>query len=168
MNKLIVVLFVLLIFSTGCTNPIRDAKAERIRERTRRSRDLHNQAMTDNRILEDTRLATKEVAMWVLTGSLSIMMISLTLASSYYFVALAANRIKHDRIQQIPLDSVTRQYPVLIYYGPANNPRSIDFNTGERRLLSADNDPDPLRIEATSRVQLGGLLVGSPSSKTKL
>lgn len=138
-----------------------DAKAADQAARTRRADDLHQQQMIDNQALAPTRLATKEVAMWTLTGGLVVGMVILLLAGSYYVFALAYHKAQHASIQQIRLDPVTRQYPLLIYKGN----RAYTPITGDRVLLDKEWLAGQDRIEAATRVQIAGLLESEPPVK---
>ena len=148
--------FILIIFVmlTGCTE-IRYAKANDLRQATKRADDKHDLRMNDSRALTPVRLAVKEVLLWSLMVGGVAVIISMVGAISYSLVGAAVNFVRDKRIQQIPLDVATRQYPLLLY---GNGRRVFNPNTGERLLLSDVSEADLLRIEAATRVQLAGLI----------
>jgi hypothetical protein len=153
MKQLLVLIIVILL--TGCNNSIKDAKANSIRQQTRRANDKHNSAMADSRALATTRIVVKEVLLWSLMVGGVIVVISGAGGLAWLFVGGSVNIIRHQRTQQIALDVATRQYPLLVY---GNGRRIFNPNNGERLLLSDVSTADLPRIEASTKVQLAGLI----------
>lgn len=154
MKNLIVILAIFILL-TGCDNSIKHAKANRIRAATNRANDRHDLEMSDSRALTPVRLIVKEILLWSLMGSGALVLVSFGVAFSYFTIGASYYVIRDMKIQQIPLDVATRQYPLLIY---GNGRRSLDPNNGERLRLTDVSKADPLRIETTARVQLAGLI----------
>lgn len=154
MKKLAVIL-VLFILLTGCDNSIKHAKANRIRQATNRANDRHDIEMADSRALTPVRLRVKEVLLWSLMGSGMLVLISFSGAFAYFTIGASYYVIRDMRVQQIPLDVATRQYPLLIY---GNGRRSFNPNNEERLRLSDGSAADPLRVKASNEVQLAGLI----------
>lgn len=148
---------VVMVLLLGCNNSIKDAKARSIRQATNRVDDKHELAMADSQALTPTRLMVKDIALWVLMAGGVVVIVSGAGSLAYFFAGASFYTIRNMRIQQIPLDEATRQYPVLIY---GNGRRSWNLNSGELKRLSDVSEADPMRIEASTKVQLAGLLPG--------
>jgi hypothetical protein len=151
----LILIIVTIILLTGCNNSVKDAKANAIRQQTRRTNDKHSLAMADSKALTSTRLIVKEILLWSLMVGGVVVVISGAGGLAWLFVGGSVNIIRHQRTQQIPLDMTTRQYPLLMY---GNGRRVFNPNNGERLLLSEVSDADLPRIEAQTKVQLAGLI----------
>lgn len=151
MKKLIVIL-IFFFALTGCNNSVKDARAYGMRQATGRTNDNHNLAMADSEALTPTRLMVKEVLLWSLMFGGVIVIITTTGVYGYFAVGMAINRV---RFWYVPLDTATRQYPLLLY---GNGRRVFNPNNGERLLLSEVSEAQLERIEAATRVQMAGLL----------
>jgi uncharacterized protein YceK len=154
MNKTIVIIIIVILLS-GCDNSMKQAKARSRNAATNRANDKHNAAMADSRALTPVRLIVKEVLLWALMVSGVALVISGAGSAAWLMIGYSINFIRHQRTQQIPLDISTRQYPLLMY---GNGRRAFNPNNGERLLLSDVSSADLPRIEATTKVQLAGLV----------
>lgn len=154
MRNAFILIIVSMIMLTGCAE-IRYAKANSIRATTNRANDKHDLRMDDSRALTPVRLAVAEALLWTLMVGGVVVIVSAAGAISYSMAGASFYFIRDKRTQQVPLDTATRQYPLLLY---GNSRRAFNPNTGERLLLSDANEADLLRIEASTKVQLAGLL----------
>lgn len=156
MRKLIFIVSISILFLlSGCKNNLRDARAAEVRAQTRRTNDKHELAMADSQALTSVRLATKEGLLWLLMISSSVVVVAGAGSLVWLMVGGSVNTIRHQRTQQVPLDVATRQYPLLIY---GNGRRVFNPNNGERLLLSECAEAGLLRVEASTQVQLAGLI----------
>lgn len=153
-------IFLILVFSlivTGCTD-IRRARANDIHARTKRANDWHNQQMSDNKALEEDRLYIKATLMW--TGAIGGIIVIMGTAAGwvYYLGGWAIAKARHASFLQVPLDTDTHQYPLLIY---GNGRRALNPNTGQRFLLDTVAPPHPQLTAGSQAVQIGGVIAGA-------
>jgi hypothetical protein len=128
----IIFFLTLFIFLSGCSE-IRYAKAREIRAETRRQNEIHALKMEEKRAELAERQALKEVRIVVKqnliqTGMIAgiVLIVVVTGSVSYYIAGSSVAKVKQANIMQIPLDRVTRQYPLLIKGGnQAYNPNSL-------------------------------------------
>lgn len=154
--KNLLAILLLAILLMGCDNSVKHAKANSIRQATNRTNDKHNLAMADSKALAPVRLIVKEVLLWSLMVGGLVIITSSAGATSYFLLGYAVTFISHRRShQQIALDVVTRQYPLLMY---GNGRRVFNPNNGERLRLSDVSSAELPRIEAQTKVQLAGLI----------
>lgn len=151
----VLVLIIAASILLGCDNSMKQAKANRIWQATKRVDERHNLAMADSETLTPTRLIVKEVLLWTLMTSGAAFMIGGVIFAIYFLAGMSFYGVRHKRTQQIGLDITTRQYPLLMY---GNGRRVFNPNTGERSLLSDVSAAELPRIEASTRVQLAGLI----------
>jgi uncharacterized protein YceK len=154
-NSRITVIIVLAILLTGCDNSIKHAKARNQHHATNRADDRHDLAMADSAALTPVRLIVKEFLLWSLMVSGIALMVGGVASAIYFLVGMSFYSIRHKRAQQIPLDIATRQYPLLLY---GNGRRIFNPNNGERLLLTDVSEAELPRIEASTKVQLAGLI----------
>jgi len=148
----IMLLALTLIILTGCNSSVKNAKAEAIRHQTDRADDWHIARLEESEALMPVRIMVKEV-LWY-TGMVSgiLLLLGSGLAGGWWMVGTSVNRVKFHRVS---LDVQTRQYPLLVY---GNGRRVFNPNTGERLLLAENSEASLTRIEASTKVQLAGML----------
>lgn len=150
--------FLIITVLSGCKNSMKEARAAEARAETRRRNDIHNAKMADTKSLTPVRLATKETLYWSLMVGGSVVIIGGSTALTWLMIGASFNFVRHQRIKQIPLDVATRQFPLLIY---GNGRRAFNPNNGERVLLTEKSEAHQPRIEASTQVQLAGLIADS-------
>lgn len=153
-KKLIIICAVFFLL-TGCDNSMQKARARNLRAATNRADDRHDLRMDDSYALTPVRLIVKEVLWWSLMVSGVLVLVSFAGAFSYFTIGASYYTIRDMKTQKVPLDTDTRQYPLLLY---GNGRRVFNPNNGERLLLSDVSEADLPRIEAATQVQLVGLL----------
>jgi hypothetical protein len=151
MKKLIIIAITILLL-TGCKNSMKEARAAEVRAQTKRANEIHAANMADRQAMTPVRLVVKDTLYYSLMIGGVVLIIGTSGALTWLFIGTAVNRV---RFHQIPLDVATRQYPLLMY---GNGRRVFNPNTGERLLLAETSTIEPNRIEASTKVQVAGLL----------
>jgi hypothetical protein len=159
----VLVAVLVAVLLTGCRNSMKEARAAGVRAETRRRNEIHAMKMAERRATANVRLATMDAFYYSLAVSGSVVIVGGGCALTWLMIGGSINHVKHRRVMRVPLDPVTRQYPLLVY---GNGRRVFNPNNGERLLLSEISEAGLPRIEATAKVQLAGLISdGSNSSK---
>lgn len=142
---------------SGCKNSMKEARAAEVYARTRRANEIHAAKMKEQRELAPVRLVVKEVMLLTLMGAGVFLLVSSGIGGGYLIIGGSIGLVERVKVHRIKLDPVTFQYD-FIAFGPPGNRRFCNPNTGERDLLDNISPADRIRIEASTKVQLAGLL----------
>jgi hypothetical protein len=161
MKQTLLIIVLATVLLTGCKNSMKEARAAEVRAETRRRNEIHAAKMAERRATANVRLATLDTFYYSLAVSSMVVIVGGGLALSWLMVGSSVNHVKHRRIMRVPLDVETRQYPLLVY---GNGRRVFNPNNGERLLLSELSGAELPRIEASTKVQLAGLISDNDNS----
>jgi hypothetical protein len=153
--KKLIIIAVVILFLAGCKNSMKEARAAEVRARTKRANEIHALNMAEKRATIPVRLAVKDTLYYSLMVGGVVLIIGTSGALTWLFIGSAVNRV---RFHQVPLDQVTRQYPLMIY---GNGRRAFNPNTGERLLLAETSQTDRQLTAGSQTIQLAGIIANA-------
>jgi hypothetical protein len=175
MNKLLLLLAFFFLLSACAPDPrnAADADATRLRAEqfaldTSQTRSnlaaqqaLDLQAQQDQQatnIAAHNRLVTAASWSIILILLASTVIFSVSMWQSSQAFKVFSMRRAEVQANLIPLDPVTRQYPLFILYNGKGSFNLTNPNTGQVLLLDTNHEPDRQAIAAAAQVQTAGVL----------
>lgn len=146
-------IIIIAILLSGCTE-IRYAKANKIRQQTNRTNDIHEERMSDNKATEQARLDMKVSILYSAAVGFSLMLLATSCIYIYYLVGISRAEIRKRGIIQLA-DPTGRRFPVLITATSV-----INLSTGERFFLTDVSEPNHLLVSAAVQNQQVKLIAG--------
>ena len=169
-------ILLVIILAAGCApDPRNQADADKTRllaeqqaadqtQARKQAADLHTQALRDAEQTQAVRVAAKNRMIGGASVIGLITLAALAAASVFVYVtrlapglAAAAVTAADLRARLIPLDKITRQYP-LLQTQHNGQPMLTNPNAGQVLELTAGHDPNPQQIAATGQTQTVGLI----------
>lgn len=165
-RSVLVLLYSILLIGCGAKA---DAEAYAIRSKARRQNEIHQLEMKkENALFPETTQARRNFLVLGQVG-FAVLIGGTIIIGLYLGHGLARAEVKRRRFMAtlIPLDPVTRQYPLLPYEGPAGVLRIHNPNTGQVLRLDQGSEANLNMVDNAAKVQAAGLLV-QPDQNQKL
>lgn len=190
MKKLLPIIFLLLLITACAPNPVKEAQGYQIKEQAdqdalnqsqqrQQDQQLHEIQIQQLQLEEQHREATAKewraglnrmIHYGFIFGTIGVCVSLLALAFAFSYssigTAKAFARAAEVRANLIPLDRVTRQFPLVLQYIGRGKVSLTNINTGETLLLDTRNEPDRQLIATSGATQIAGVIASEARQST--
>jgi len=170
-QKIILCVLIILGMSACGPDPVDEAKAYKIRTETdtqaaqelaalEQQKRLDDQQYEIDQAIKADQIATQKVILWALTigiiASLGVLAFHALKAWRVLSAGLARAAVQAAEVRSllIPMDPVTRSYPLIPVYNGKGLFSVTNANTGDTMLLDTRNEADSRLINMFTRLQL--------------